>query len=497
MTEAPHGMSPPDAAGADAAGAEDAPVTSPPEARTATSSEPQAAPKPERVSNWPMWMLGLVTLVDQLDQNIIRGIENELQKDFGISDLQLGILLSSFIFVNGIVTVPAGYLADRWRRTRTIGNTVVGWSGLTFLTAFMPNFGSMLAVRSSLGFGQAITEPAAASLLGDYYEVDRRGRAFSIQLVCMIGGVGLGIAFGGIFAATVGWRWAYAVVGPLGGLIAILAYRMNEPVRGQADRSYAGVEETHEEVVHPPLFEHGMRRFAVDMLRGLRDDLKTIFGIRSMRYALAGVMGLMFTMNAVGSWFVQFYERSYGLTHFEGTMALAAIILFGGVPGILLGGKIADHYATRIKGARMAIPGYCLLAGASLLTISYVVEVFAVSWLFAWGGFTGVALAGPALRASLSDAVPHNLRGAGFGAFNLVAMTLGGASAPIVVSVLSEIFDNNLRTAFLIVTPPVMIAAGLLLRARHFLDEDMGKIFEAIYKAVQEQQREAEESAPG
>ncbi len=295
MTEAPHGMSPPDAAGADAAGAEDAPVTSPPEARTATSSEPQAAPKPERVSNWPMWMLGLVTLVDQLDQNIIRGIENELQKDFGISDLQLGILLSSFIFVNGIVTVPAGYLADRWRRTRTIGNTVVGWSGLTFLTAFMPNFGSMLAVRSSLGFGQAITEPAAASLLGDYYEVDRRGRAFSIQLVCMIGGVGLGIAFGGIFAATVGWRWAYAVVGPLGGLIAILAYRMNEPVRGQADRSYAGVEETHEEVVHPPLFEHGMRRFAVDMLRGLRDDLKTIFGIRSMRYALAGVMGLMFS----------------------------------------------------------------------------------------------------------------------------------------------------------------------------------------------------------
>ena len=57
---------------------------------------------------------------------------------------------------------------------------------------------------------------------------------------------------------------------------------------------------------------------------------------------------------------------------------------------------------------------------------------------------------------------------------------------------LSGIFDDNLRTALLIVTPPVFIGSFLLLRAREHLDEDAAKIFQAIVTAMQEQQeREA------
>ena len=444
-----------------------------------------------RSLDWPMVVLGLVTLIDQVDQNIIRGIEKHLQVEFGLSDFALGVLLSSFIFVNGVVTVPAGYLADRLNRTRTIGNTIIGWSGLTVLTAAMPNFGSMLAVRSTLGFGQAITEPATASLLGDYYEVERRGRAFSVQLVCMIAGIGLGIALGGAIAETIGWRWAYLIVGPLGLLVAFAAYRLKEPSRGHADRVSAGIEtEPEEEQESQALFEEGIGRFLVNMLVGLKNDLRVIFSIPTMRYALAGVLGLMFTMNAVGSWLPQYYERQFGLSWLQATSALGAIVMFGGVPAIIMGGIIADRYATRIRGARMAIPGYCLLAGSILLTTSYVFDQFVLAYVFAFAGFTSVCLAGPALRAGLSDAVPHNLRGAGFGAFNLMAMTLGAASAPLVVSLLSEAYDHNLRTAFLIVTPPVMLSGLLLLRARNHLDRDMGKIFEAILTAVQEQQEQ-------
>lgn len=453
-------------------------------------------PRASRSIDGPMLILGLVTLIDQVDQNIIRGITKQLQLDFGLSDFALGVLLSSFIFVNGVVTVPAGYLADRLNRTRTIGNTIVGWSGLTVLTAAMPNFGSMLAVRSTLGFGQAITEPATASLLGDYYEVERRGRAFSMQLICMIAGVGLGIVVGGLAAETVGWRWAYLVVGPLGILVAIAAYRLPEPIRGHADRISAGVDVDPEEAQESQaLFHEGLGRFFADMLIGLKNDLRVIFSIPTMRYALAGVVGLMFTMNAVGSWLAQYYEREFGLTWTQAIGALGAIVLFGGVPAIIMGGVIADRYATRIRGARMAIPGYCLFAGAILLTVSYLFDSFAPAYVFGFAGFTSVCLAGPALRAGLSDAVPHNLRGAGFGAFNLMAMTLGAASAPLVVSLLSEAYGNNLRTAFLIVTPPVMLSGLLLLRARNHMDRDMGKIFEAVLTAVQEQQAKDAELA--
>src|SRR5262245_10622560 len=121
-----------------------------------------------------MWVLGLVIMVDQIDQNIVRGVINQLQDEFHINDAQIGLLLSSFVLVNGLVTVPAGYLADRWHRTRTIGHTVIGWSLITMLTAAANSFAALLGLRSLLGFGQAITEPSAASLLSDYYPTDQR-----------------------------------------------------------------------------------------------------------------------------------------------------------------------------------------------------------------------------------------------------------------------------------------------------------------------------------
>ena len=66
-------------------------------------------------------------------------------------------------------------------RTRTVGHTVVAWSAITALTAAAWNYPVLLGVRSALGFGQAITEPSAGSLLADYYPHEERGRAFSIQ----------------------------------------------------------------------------------------------------------------------------------------------------------------------------------------------------------------------------------------------------------------------------------------------------------------------------
>src|SRR5690606_30286222 len=43
------------------------------------------------------------------------------------------------------------------------------------------------------------------------------------------------------------------------------------------------------------LFRGGLRQFTVDMLAGLRADIRTIMQIRTMRYALVGVAALLFT----------------------------------------------------------------------------------------------------------------------------------------------------------------------------------------------------------
>ena len=75
----------------------------------------------------PMWVLGLVLLMDEVDKNVVRGMITPLKQDFGVGDLGIGVLLSLALLFNGLITVPAGYLADRWNRSRAIGQTVVGW----------------------------------------------------------------------------------------------------------------------------------------------------------------------------------------------------------------------------------------------------------------------------------------------------------------------------------------------------------------------------------
>lgn len=433
-----------------------------------------------------MWVLGLVLMIDQIDQNIVRGVIPQLQDEFGINDAQIGLLLSVFVFVNGLVTVPAGYLADRWRRTRAIGHTVVAWSAVTVITAAAQNFAQLIGLRGLLGFGQAVTEPSANTLIADYYPTTHRGRAFSLQQVLTFAGVGIGVGLGGVIGAALGWRWAFVIVAAPGTLIAIAVYTLTEPRRGDSDRLHLGLETGTAEDESPPLFDHGFRQFLRDMVDGLKADFRTIMSIPTLRLSLIGVGVLLFTIFAVGAWLHVFYQRFSGLTQEESTLAFMGLVLVGGIPGILLGGRLADRYAGRIQGARVVIPAYCIFAGNALFGLSYLDMPFAPRFGLEVAGFFIITMAIPALRAGLTDVVPANLRGAGFGAFNLVSVVFGAALAPLLVGVLAEVW--NLRVAFLMVTPPVFVGGYILYRARYHLDEDAAKIFEAVLRAVQDQQ---------
>lgn len=448
---------------------------------------------PKRISPWPMWVLGLVIMVDQIDQNIVRGVVDQLKQDFGVNDAAIGVLLSAFVLVNGLVTVPAGYLADRWHRTRTIGHTVLGWSFITMITAAAQNFATLLGLRALLGFGQAVTEPSANTLLSDYYPTEQRGRVFSIQQVLTFIGIGAGIAIGGAVGEAWGWRAAFLVVGPPSIVVALLAYGLREPKRGHADLMHVGIDQSDAAVEHVKLFEDGFRKFMVDMIRGLRDDFRTIWQITTLRYALVGVSALMFTVAGIGAWLPQFHERFSGMTQKESTNVVGALIIFGGIPGVLLGGRLADRFATKVKGARVVIPAYCIFAGNTLLMLSYLPVAAWASVALQWLGIFSVTMSIPALRAGMADAVPAHLRGAGFGAFNLASIVFGAAAAPIIVGALADVW--NLRVAFLVVSPPVFVGAAVLYMARNHLDADAMKIFEAVVRAMKQEEERAQARA--
>jgi MFS family permease len=455
---------------------------------------------PVKASTFPMWVLGLVVMVDTMDQSIVRGVQSLIQEDFGLSDASVGLLASAFVFVHAVITIPAGYLADRLNRKRVIGTTIVLWSGITALTGACQNFIQLLGVRGLLGFGLAVTEPSANSLLTDYYPTHQRGRAFSIQQLMLFVGFGAGIALGGAVGAELGWRWAFVVVGTPGVLIAFLVLRLREPKRGHGDRLSVGIasslDDEHEE--RQALFEHGIVTFFGDMVRGLRDDVKTILQIPTLRYVMVGIGVLLFSVNGIGYWLQVYHDRFSGLSLEQATSATGGILVLGGVGGTLVGGVLADRYQNRVQGGRVAIPAYCIMLGTVLFTLSLIPMPAASSLAIQTLSIFVYTLAIPSLRAGVGDAVPAHLRGAGFAAFALISAIFGAAAAPPAIGLLSDIW--NLRIAFLICMPSIFLGALILLRARAHLDEDVAKVLMAVQRAYQEQEaleakRAAEEAA--
>src|SRR6202042_705480 len=171
------------------------------------------------------------------------------------------------------------------------------------------------------------------------------------------------------------WRVAFFVSLFPGLLIAYFCWRLPEPRRGSADRApAAGTDEMELAAAGdaPPLFPAGFRHFLAQMTDGLRKDVGTILRIPTMRYALVGVSTVGFVVTAVATWMPNFYQNQLHLTQqaSNGTFGLLAIL--GGIPGTIIGGRIADKWVHRFLGARVVIPAVCICTSAALFMVSFV-----------------------------------------------------------------------------------------------------------------------------
>lgn len=458
------------------------------------------APRLISIGDWPMWVVGFTLFIDGLDQYIVRGDSNQLKNAFHVSDLEIAILFSAFILVNGLSTLPSGYLADRWNRTKAMAVTIVAWSIISALGGLVPTsaFVLLVLIRGSLGFGQAITDPSGSSVIADFYGLEKRGRAFSIQQCLSYVGLGVGLEIGGVLGPLFhggGWRLAFFVSLIPGLVVAWMCWRLPEPSRGTADRAHVTKSDEMEvsDQKLEPLFPHGIKVFTKEMVSGLNRDMRVILNIPTLRYALIGVSTVGFVVTAVGTWMPSFYENQLGLSQGKATATFGLLLVFGGIPGTIWGGWVADRWVHRFLGARVVIPAVCMFVSASFFVLSFTHIPNGLVFLLQLIGLIAATASVPALRAGLSDASPAQVRGAGFAAFNLASVVFGSAAAPLVTAAVASQFDNDYRTAFLIVMPIAFIGAACLLLARRHIEKDTAKVFEAVVMAMAANQ--AEEAA--
>jgi MFS family permease len=446
--------------------------------------------KRRAIFTFPLVVLALVNFVDHVDMAILRGVLPLIGEEFSASDRQLGLLGFAFIFVNILASIPAGWMADNYRRGRVIGYTLASWSALSALSAAAVNYASLLGARAVMGFGQAIDDPASTSLIGDYFPPHTRGRVFSVQQVMIFAGSGVGLALAGLVGSQLGWRWAFLLVGTPGSLVAFMAFRLKEPKRGAADLAalddktvvYDGAgdgpdglpADEVQDIVRPTR-QDGLVSFVKSASADLFREIVALFRIRTMRYILTGAATLLFTVQGIGYWLAVFHQRYSGMTLTQATAVTAGTLGLAGIIGTFWGGSLADRLLSR-KGyrARIDMSVAMILAGSSAFLISWIVDLVPVRLALQFVGMVVISTVPPTLRASTMDVVPAGSRGVGSSAFAVVTALFGTAMAPAVVGWLSDL--TSLRTAFLLVSPPIVAGTLILWRARFTIVEDAQKM---------------------
>jgi predicted MFS family arabinose efflux permease len=166
-------------------------------------------------------LLWAVALLNYLDRQLVVTMPGPIKSDLQIGDEKFGLLSSVFLWIYGICSPIAGYVADRVGKRPVILASLVIWSSATILTGVVTSFEGMLAARATLGVSEAFYMPAAVALIVEYHRGPTRSRATGLHLSGVYVGSVLG-GLGGALSEAFDWRPVFLVIGGIGVAYALL-----------------------------------------------------------------------------------------------------------------------------------------------------------------------------------------------------------------------------------------------------------------------------------
>lgn len=369
-------------------------------------------------------LLWLAVFFNYADRQAIFSTLPLLKTEFAMSNAELGLLGSVFLWVYSPFSPLAGYLGDRFRRKSVILASLVIWSAVTFFTGLAQSARQLLILRAAMGLSEAAYFPSALALIGDYHDRRSRSRAVAIHGT----GVNLGVIGGGVIAAYVaevyGWRPAFYLFGVLGvALFFFLRLAIVEPERGAAD---AALGDGHAEVPDPASPRVPLRKVVGSLL--------ATPGVLLMVAAFLGTSAATWIFR---SWMPFYLHQHFGMSL---TMAGVSATLYAegaNLCAALAGGVLGDRAAARGRAGRVLV-----LVGGLLLGVPFILLVGStastgvlVAALVGFGVSQGLYYAN--FAPALYDIVPPSQRATAIGVSNL-AWGIGGGGATLAAGLLSE-----------------------------------------------------------
>lgn len=343
-----------------------------------------------RVSNlrWKIvtLLVAPITFVMTLDRAAMTVAAPTIQKEFGLSIVEMSLILTVYFWTYALGQIPAGRMAEDKGSRKVLFSTSVLWSLMMIVTPLGSTFGWLFGCRAILGGAQSADWSSGIVAVKRWFPRSERASGSSIVL----GGLYLGpIVAAPLTAWTIqnfGWHAVFYGFGALGlllGLVWWFGYRDNprdHPLVTEKEVAYIDAGQPEEPAVAPGAF--------------LRCFGKLRFWLFGIQYFLLVLIQSFYT-----TWLPTYLTDARGLS-------LSAMGMYASLPwvavfvAVFVAGRVSDRLLKRtgsvywartpVAMAGFIISAVALIGASRATTMPTVIMLLCVS--FAAVGFVQVVV---------------------------------------------------------------------------------------------------------
>ena len=159
----------------------------------------------------PTIIIYIIAYMDRM--NISFAIAGGMNKSLGLSMTSSGLAAGIFFFGYLLLQLPAGHIAEHGSARRYILWTIVGWGGISLLTAFVQNAWQLVGMRFLLGVAEGGIYPAILTIISNWFPTKETGRANAFFLMSLPLSTLITNPVSGWIVANSDWRWLFIMEG--------------------------------------------------------------------------------------------------------------------------------------------------------------------------------------------------------------------------------------------------------------------------------------------
>jgi ABC-type branched-subunit amino acid transport system ATPase component len=338
--------------------------------------------------------------------------------------------------------------------------------------------------RFATGITKASTITVHNSLVADAYPINVRARMSAAMqggahLIGILSPVAVA-AIAGWAGGAEGWRWAWYALGIPVSIVAIGAFFMKEPPRGQYEKQHVLGEVIEEARPAPISMEAAFAR------------LKKIATIRTVLIAFCALGFGLFSQGTLASLYL---EKNLHVTDAFDRGLLLSLSGIAALPILPFVAKYFDKVYRQNPAKALALVG-ALIAPSSLFTpLQYSVDSRA--WFVILGIPQSVlitaafAMVGPVLYA----VVPYRLRGMGSSLTTMYIFFIGGFGGGVIAGFATDAIGTR-GTVIVLGVPTSIIGGLMLMNGARFIRNDLSLVVSELLEEQEEHHKRAGGGAP-